>query len=399
MASHVERDASDVGSACRRRERRLRSMLRHERQSIAMALAVALHHSAGPSTKKVVGRREGKDEVEYEKYVCLRAQKTPLPGKRPGVPTEPEAQVGAVTAGYLAAPGPLLSAPVLAAVDQSTATYLLQAALLKKRKRRRKRRGRLWRLRGERPSRRGSCVTGGSRTSSMPWWTSTSATPLPSCAGWWSLRRSSKSSMPPGPGPPQLLHPGRRRRGGRCGGERGEGLGTPSHHLGCHFWTLGFGAGFWFLVPTIYVAILAHCGCPRCWLDSGYILTSVYRGFGERRLLENVDVFSAILGLSVDTRPCVSLRDIWKIGGFSTASCIWQSLVRLRSCLRSTVIRFSGRRLPDFSYSALLGSTVDTCYCQSTVLWVLFPYTAQCLDLSGTCCASVTEFAFFHVFT
>ena len=51
-----------------------------------------LHHSAGPSTKKVVERRKGKDEVEYEKYVCLRAQKTPLPGKRPGVPTEPEAQ-------------------------------------------------------------------------------------------------------------------------------------------------------------------------------------------------------------------------------------------------------------------------------------------------------------------
>ena len=30
--------------------------------------------------------------------------------------------------------------------------------------------------------------------------------------------------------------------------------------------------------------------------------------------------------------------------------------------------RFSGRFLPDTSYSALLGSTVDTCYCQFTVL-------------------------------
>ena len=29
---------------------------------------------------------------------------------------------------------------------------------------------------------------------------------------------------------------------------------------------------------------------------------------------------------------------------------------------------------------------------------LLFPYTAQFLVLSGTCYASVTEFAFFHVF-
>ena len=41
-------------------------------------------------------------------------------------------------------------------------------------------------------------------------------------------------------------------------------------------------------------------------------------------------------------------------------------------------------------YSALLGSTVDTCYCQSTsVFLVLSPFTAQCLILSGTCYASV----------
>ena len=31
------------------------------------------------------------------------------------------------------------------------------------------------------------------------------------------------------------------------------------------------------------------------------------------RLLENVDVSSALLGPSVDARPCVSSRDIWKI--------------------------------------------------------------------------------------
>ena len=43
----VERDAGGgTGSARRRRERRLRSMLRHERMSVAMALAESTHHGA-----------------------------------------------------------------------------------------------------------------------------------------------------------------------------------------------------------------------------------------------------------------------------------------------------------------------------------------------------------------
>ena len=48
-------------------------------------------------------------------------------------------------------------------------------------------------------------------------------------------------------------------------------------------------------------------------------------------------------------------------------------------------------------YSALLGSTVDTCYCQSTSSWVLFPYTAHCLVLNGTCYASVYGVVEFQV--
>ena len=39
-------ERGSTGSARRRRERRLRSMLRHERMSVAMALAAATHHSA-----------------------------------------------------------------------------------------------------------------------------------------------------------------------------------------------------------------------------------------------------------------------------------------------------------------------------------------------------------------
>ena len=83
-------DRDGGSSAWRRRQRRLRSMLWHERQTVAMELAAALHHSrdVGP------GKNDG-----------LREQKTTSSGKRPGVPTEPEAQVGAVTVGYVAVPG------------------------------------------------------------------------------------------------------------------------------------------------------------------------------------------------------------------------------------------------------------------------------------------------------
>ena len=53
------------GAAWRRRQRRLRSMLRHERQTVRMELAAALHHSWGGG----LGTHEG-----------LRAQKTASAG-------------------------------------------------------------------------------------------------------------------------------------------------------------------------------------------------------------------------------------------------------------------------------------------------------------------------------
>ena len=106
-------DGAGTSSAMRRRQRRLRAMLRHELQTVAMELAAALHHSrdVGP------GKNDG-----------LRAQKTASSGKRPGV---------AVTVGYVAVPGPLLSAPMLAdtaadTVDARTVQFLLHATLLQK---------------------------------------------------------------------------------------------------------------------------------------------------------------------------------------------------------------------------------------------------------------------------
>ena len=62
--------AGGTSSARRRRERRLRSMLRHERMAVAMALAEALHHSSGLKV------------MERAQHAALRGQET---GTRAGV--------------------------------------------------------------------------------------------------------------------------------------------------------------------------------------------------------------------------------------------------------------------------------------------------------------------------
>ena len=67
--------------------------LRHERPTVAMELAAALHHSRDVGPWKNDG---------------LRAQTTASSRKRPGVLTEPDPQGGAVTVGYVAAGAPLL---------------------------------------------------------------------------------------------------------------------------------------------------------------------------------------------------------------------------------------------------------------------------------------------------
>ena len=117
--------SDSAGAAKRRRDRRLRAWHRHVRTTVAMELATALHHSA----QRVEGPSEG--EV-HAKHDGLRAQKRRLPGTRPGLPPEPEPQVRAATVGYVAAPEPLLSAPLLAdtaaeTVDVNTVHFLLKA--------------------------------------------------------------------------------------------------------------------------------------------------------------------------------------------------------------------------------------------------------------------------------
>ena len=90
-----------TGAAMRRWERRLRSRAKHERLSIAMALAEKLHHSAqtvmeqhdaprGQAMASAAG--EGEEYKKNALYKALRGQKTPLPGMRT-VSTAPVPQV------------------------------------------------------------------------------------------------------------------------------------------------------------------------------------------------------------------------------------------------------------------------------------------------------------------
>ena len=115
----VERDAGGgTGSARRRRERRLRSMLRHERMSVAMALAESTHHSA---QRQKTARAGGEARVVLRGHV----PEARLPqGSRPpclGEPREPQDQDQLRTMEQAAAYAPMvqiLDIPVPQLVDQ-----------------------------------------------------------------------------------------------------------------------------------------------------------------------------------------------------------------------------------------------------------------------------------------
>ena len=143
----MEVDCDGPSSARRRRERRLRSWLRHERMTVAMALAEKLHHSAFrthmPKKEEVeqdqalrgqtkASAREG--EV-HEKDVASRSQSTPHPGERPGLPSEPGPQRSDRTVRRSSGDNlPTLALPALAGsagevVDSSSLRFLTASAL------------------------------------------------------------------------------------------------------------------------------------------------------------------------------------------------------------------------------------------------------------------------------
>ena len=77
MSTNVGVDTATA--AARRRQRRLRSWLRHERMTVAMTLAEKLHHTSRGQKFVMVG-----EEVVHAAHDALRGQKTPPLGVRPG---------------------------------------------------------------------------------------------------------------------------------------------------------------------------------------------------------------------------------------------------------------------------------------------------------------------------
>ena len=118
------------GAARRRRQRRLLSWLKHERQSVAMALAEYTHHASRGQT-----RARAREEVENVARDGLRAQKSPPPGERPGCLVDPGPRRSDRTVRRSAGDGlPTPDLPVLAgasgeAVDASTLSFLTAKAL------------------------------------------------------------------------------------------------------------------------------------------------------------------------------------------------------------------------------------------------------------------------------
>ena len=113
-------------SASRRRQRRLRSWLRNERQTVAMELAAALHHS-----------RDARSNVVHS---ALLGQKTASSGTRPAPLKEvSEPQGEAATVGNVAGPVPSVARPAMAAptadgVDAAALSFLVAHSLAQQEK-------------------------------------------------------------------------------------------------------------------------------------------------------------------------------------------------------------------------------------------------------------------------
>ena len=131
MLLHGEHAA---GAAMRRRQRRLRSWLRHERMTVAMTLAELTHHIA-PRGPKMAMVGEVEEQVSH---AGPRAQKTPPPGERPGILPEPLPQRSDRCRRHSSGDGlPQLALPSLAgaageAVDAAALAFLISQSLAAK---------------------------------------------------------------------------------------------------------------------------------------------------------------------------------------------------------------------------------------------------------------------------
>ena len=121
VAMDGERDVCGAGSARRRRERRLRCMLRHERQTVAMALAEQLHHSVYRVERDAALRRQttrAREVEERELHDAPRRQKPPPPGTRPAPLVEVQPQGALVQHSGIFELVQPLDVPVLQMVEQ-----------------------------------------------------------------------------------------------------------------------------------------------------------------------------------------------------------------------------------------------------------------------------------------
>ena len=82
------------GAAWRRRQRRLRSMLRHERQTVAMELAAALYHicGGGPGKNEGLQAQMTASAGPAEYFELSSDDGRPAGGERPAVLHEPRPQ-------------------------------------------------------------------------------------------------------------------------------------------------------------------------------------------------------------------------------------------------------------------------------------------------------------------
>ena len=132
-----------AGAAMWRRQRRLRSWLRHERMTVAMTLAEMTHHTA-PREPKMARVGEVEEQVTH---AGLRAQQTPPPGERPGILPEPLSQRSDHSRRHFSGDGlPQLAMPSLAgaageAVDAAALAFLLSQSLAAKEHEDRNKRG------------------------------------------------------------------------------------------------------------------------------------------------------------------------------------------------------------------------------------------------------------------
>ena len=100
-----------AGAAARWRERRLRSCLRHERQTVAMVLAEACHHSSRtfPPTLK-----DGRPKRVRSRTGTGRPGQWVSGRRQEALEEVVESQGAAITVGYVTAPVPSLAVPLLA---------------------------------------------------------------------------------------------------------------------------------------------------------------------------------------------------------------------------------------------------------------------------------------------